>query len=150
MSVGARCRIVEEPIDAAALIGEVRAPSDGAVLVFVGVVRDSNEGREVGHLDYQAYPAMAEAVLREIVTEARDRWDTGDIAVVHRIGRLEIGEASVAIAVASPHRSEAYDASRYIIEELKKRVPIWKREGYLEGDSEWLSGTTPQPAGEPL
>ncbi len=142
------CRIVEHPIDAASLLAQVAAPSDGAVLLFVGVVRERNEGREVGHLDYQAYPTMAEAVLREIVTEARDRWETGEIAAVHRIGRLEIGEASVAIAVAAPHRAEAYEASLYIIEELKKRVPVWKREGYLDGDSEWLMGTVPQTAGE--
>lgn len=142
------CRIVDTPIDVSSLLTEVAAPSDGAVLLFVGIVRDSNEGREVGHLDYQAYPAMAEAVLREIVAEARARWDTGEIAAVHRTGRLAIGEASVAIAVGSPHRAAAYEASRYIIEELKKRVPIWKREGYLKGDSEWLTGITPQVAGE--
>ena len=142
------CRIVDTPIDIAALLSAVATPSDGAVLLFVGIVRDRNEGRDVGHLDYQAYPAMAEAVLNEIVSEARNRWDVGEIAAIHRIGRLEIGDASVVIAVASPHRGEAYEASRYIIEELKKRVPVWKREGYLDGESEWLLGATPQPAGE--
>lgn len=142
------CRIVDGPIDTAALLSAVVAPSDGAVLLFVGVVRDHNEGRDVGHLDYQAYPAMAEAVLNEIVAEAKARWEVGEIAAIHRIGRLEIGEASVAIAVAAPHRGEAYEASRYIIEELKKRVPVWKREGYLDGESEWLMGATPQPVGE--
>ena len=140
--------ITSGPIDAAALLRGAARPSDGAALVFLGVVRDHNEGREVGHLDYQAYPEMAEAVLCEIAGEARSRWDTGSIRVVHRTGRLEIGEVSVAIVVGSPHRGDAYGASRYIIEELKKRVPIWKREGYLEGDSEWLSGTQPQPPAE--
>lgn len=140
-----RCHVTRDPIEAAALLDTVLSPSDGAVLLFAGVVRDHNEGREVGHLDYQAYAPMAEAMLREIVGEVRERWETGDIAVVHRIGRLEIGETSVVIAVASPHRAEAYEASRYIIEELKKRVPVWKREGYVEGESEWLGGAIPAP-----
>lgn len=138
-----RCWITEDPIDACALLSECTSSSDGAAILFVGVVRDHNDGKAVGHLDYKAYPEMAGRVLRQIVSEARQRWETGDMAVVHRIGRLQIGEPSVAIAVAAPHRGDAYDASRYIIEELKKRVPIWKREGYLDGDSEWLVGQDP-------
>lgn len=141
-----RSRITEDPIDGAALLTECTSSSDGAAILFVGVVRDHNDGKDVGHLDYKAYPEMAEAVLDEIVEEAAGRWSVGEMAVVHRIGRLEIGEASVAIAVASPHRGDAYEASRYIIEELKKRVPIWKKEGYLDGDSEWLMGTDPRTA----
>lgn len=144
-----RCRITSEPIDSAALLDQCVGDADGAAILFVGTVRNHNDGREVGHLDYQSYPEMAVKVLEDIVSEAEERWDVGEMSVVHRIGRLEIGEASVAIVVASPHRGDAYDASRYIIEELKKRVPIWKREGYLTGESEWLMGTTPQPAGEP-
>ncbi|MEX2572613.1 MAG: molybdenum cofactor biosynthesis protein MoaE [Gemmatimonadota bacterium] len=140
------CRITADPIDPCTLLDT--SPGDGAALLFVGVVRDHNEGRSVGHLDYQAYPEMAEAVLREIVDEALGRWDAGQVSVVHRVGRLDIGEVSVAIAVTSPHRGDAYDASRYVIEELKKRVPIWKREGYIDGDSEWLRGNTPEPARE--
>jgi molybdopterin synthase catalytic subunit len=135
------CRVTREPIDASAFLRESTSPNDGAALLFLGVVRDHNEGRGVDHLEYEAYAEMAEAVLREIVEEARERWETGEVRVVHRIGRLEIGEASVAIVVASPHRAEAYEASRYVIEELKRRVPIWKREGYLEGESEWLAGS---------
>jgi molybdopterin synthase catalytic subunit len=144
---GDRCSITTEPIDAGRLLQDSVSSSDGAAILFVGVVRDHNDGRSVGHLDYQAYPAMAEVTLREIVAEAQARWDTGAISVVHRIGRLEIGETSVAIAVAAPHRGEAYETSRYIIEELKKRVPVWKREGYLDGATEWLMGNTPEPAG---
>ncbi len=138
-------RVIRDPIDAAALLASCAGPSDGAALLFLGVVRDHNEGRDVGHLDYEAFAPMAERVLDQIVAEARERWETGSMAVVHRIGRLEIGDASVAIAVAAPHRGDAYDASRYIIEELKKRAPIWKREGYLDGESEWLGGTSPRP-----
>ena len=142
------CRITRDPIDTAALLSSCAAPSDGAVLLFLGVVRNPNEGREVDHLEYEAFAPMAERVLEQIVDEARSRGETGTLAVGHRIGRLEIGEASVAIVVASPHRGNAYEASRYVIEELKKRVPIWKREGYLDGDREWLDGTSPAPATE--
>ncbi len=137
------CRITREPLDAGALLREIVSPADGAALLFWGVVRNHNEGREVDHLHYDAYVPMAEAKLREIAGEALARWQTGDLAVIHRIGRLEVGEASVAIAVASTHRAEAYEASRYIIEELKRRVPIWKREGYTEGEGEWLGGQAP-------
>lgn len=139
------CRVTREPIDPAALLDGVVSASDGAALLFWGVVRNRNDGRAVTHLEYEAYAEMAEATLAEIVAEARERWEVGGIGVVHRIGRLEVGEGSVAIAVASPHRAEAYEASRYVIEELKRRVPIWKREGYAEGGSEWLGGHEPRP-----
>jgi len=139
-----RCRIVHEAIDSASLLAAAASASDGAVLLFLGVVRNQNEGRQVGHLDYEAYEPMAEGVLEQIVGEASERWDVGGISVVHRVGRLQIGETSVAIVVASPHRGDAFSASRYIIDELKKRVPIWKREGYEDGDSEWLPGTVPE------
>jgi molybdopterin synthase catalytic subunit len=138
-----RCTVCREPIDAAALLAQVPSPADGAVLLFLGVVRDQNDGRSVGHLEYEAYTPMAEAELRAICREARERWAIGAVAAIHRVGRLEIGETSVAIALASPHRDAAYDASRYVIEELKRRVPIWKREGYLDGSGEWLRGTAP-------
>lgn len=142
---GVACRVVRDPIDPCGLLESVVSPQDGAALLFWGVVRNHNAGREVGSLEYEAYAEMAERVLEEIAQEARERWATGAIAVVHRIGALEVGEGSVAIAVASPHRAAAYDASRYVIEELKKRVPIWKREGYLDGtgEREWLGGETP-------
>ena len=139
------CRITSHPIDAAALLAEVTTPADGAVLLFWGVVRNQNDGREVNGLEYEAYAEMAEAKLREIVGEAAERWRVGEIAVVHRIGKLNVGEASVGIAVAAPHRGEVYEASRYVIEELKRRVPIWKREHYLDGPSAWLGGTVPAP-----
>lgn len=136
------------PIDPCSALDGCISDQDGAAILFLGTVRNHNDGREVGHLDYQAYAPMAEATLYEIVAEAHQRWDTGGISVIHRYGRLEIGDISVAIAVASPHRAEAFEASRYIIEELKKRAPIWKREGYLSGESEWLQGSTPVPPSE--
>jgi molybdopterin synthase catalytic subunit len=137
------CAVTEDPIDTAALLATCTRTSDGAALLFVGVVRETNDGREVDHLEYSAFAPMAERVMHEIAAEAAARWETGDLAVVHRVGRLELGEASVAIVVASPHRDAAYQASRYIIEELKRRVPVWKREGYVDGEREWLPGTTP-------
>lgn len=140
------CTVTHEPIDAAALLAACPTTSDGAALLFVGLVRDHNEGREVEHLEYSAFVAMAERVLREIATEATARWSVGRVAVEHRIGRLALGEVSVAIAVASPHRDEAYQASRYIIEQLKRRAPIWKREGYVDAPSGWLPGHDPSAA----
>jgi molybdopterin synthase catalytic subunit len=142
-----RCRVTRDPIDASALIAAAASSGDGAVLLFWGVVRDHHDGRAVDHLEYDAYAAMAEAELERIVAETRARWAVGEIAVVHRLGRLEVGEASVGIAVASPHRAEAYEASRHLIEELKRRVPIWKREGYLDGERTWLSGAEPPSKG---
>jgi len=140
-------RVTRDPIDPAALLRDTVAPSDGAALLFWGVVRDEHDGRPVAHLEYEAYAPMAEAKLREIADEARTRWATGEISVVHRVGRLEVGEASVAIVVASPHRAEAYEASRYVIEELKRRVPVWKREGYVDGETEWVPGFIPLAEG---
>ena len=137
------CQLTDRPIEAGALLAACTTVHDGAALLFVGTVRHSNEGREVGHLEYSAFAPMAERVMREIAEEAAERWETGDIAVVHRVGRLELGETSVAIAVASPHRDAAYQASRYVIEELKRRVPVWKKEGYLDGKQEWLRGNSP-------
>lgn len=133
-----RTAIVEHPIDACALLEEVAQTRNGATVLFVGTVREENDGEPVSGLDYSAYSGMAERELASIASEAAERWKTTDVVIEHRIGSLEIGEASVAIAVAHPHRGEAYEASRYIIEELKKRLPVWKREHYLDGRSEWV------------
>jgi len=144
--------ITREPIDPARLLGDSVSPGDGAALLFWGVVRNQNDGRSVSHLEYHAYAGMAERMMHRIAEEAIERFGVGDVRIVHRVGTLAIGEASVAIAVASPHRGEAYEASRYVIEELKQRVPIWKREGYVEGESEWVPGFTPgaELSGRPL
>jgi molybdopterin synthase catalytic subunit len=135
--------VTEDPIDPARMLGGALTPADGAALLFWGVVRQENDGRAVSQLEYSAYAPMAEKEMLRIADEARERCGTGAIHVVHRVGRLEIGEASVAIAVASPHRAEAYEASRYVIEQLKQRVPVWKREGYVDGETEWVPGFTP-------
>jgi molybdopterin synthase catalytic subunit len=145
-----RSAIVDRPIDTAALIAEVASVTNGATLLFVGTVRETNDGRDVSGMDYTAYRSMADRELTDIVREAASRFETSDVVVEHRLGTLGLGEASVAIAVAHPHRGKAYDASRYIIEELKKRVPIWKLEHYVDGTREWVAadGSKRAPQGE--
>ncbi|HEU4995243.1 MAG TPA: molybdenum cofactor biosynthesis protein MoaE [Gemmatimonadaceae bacterium] len=138
-----RSAIVARTIDTCSLLREVSGSRNGASVLFVGTVRDLNDGSAVSGIDYSAYATMAERELAEIVREASSRWGTDDIVVEHRIGTLEVADASVVIAVAHPHRDEAYQASRYVIEELKKRLPIWKREHYLDGRSEWVAQGAP-------
>ncbi len=138
--------ITSDPIDTAGVLAKVGHAEDGAVLLFLGVVRDHNDGRPVSGVGYEAYAEMAEGVLAELAAEAAERLTTDRIAVIHRVGELGIGEASVAIAVSSPHRAEAYEASRYVIEEIKKRLPVWKHERYSDGTTDWVEGRRPEPA----
>lgn len=137
-----RTAIVDQPIDSTALTAEVARHANGATVLFIGTVRDVNDGRGVSGMEYTAYRSMAERELADIVRETSVRFGTADIVVEHRLGVLELGEASVVIAVAHPHRGEAYDASRYIIEQLKQRLPIWKREAYVDGTREWVNAGT--------
>ena len=136
-----RAAIVVTPLDPSALLAEVASFGNGASIVFVGTVRDVNDGRAVTGIEYTTYESMAARELEAIVAEAVSRFGTDDVVVEHRVGRLSLGDASVVIAVAHPHRAEAYDASRFIIEELKHRVPIWKREEYVDGTREWVDPT---------
>ncbi len=129
--------LVHEPIDVVAL--QRPTDADGAVCLFLGVVRNENGGRAVTHLEYEAYDAMAAPMLEDLAAQARARWPVTDVHVVHRVGRLEIGEASVAVAVTSPHRGEAFEACRWVIDTLKATVPIWKKEFYADG-AVWLEG----------
>jgi molybdopterin synthase catalytic subunit len=131
--------ITREPLDRDALVAAVSHPSAGGIVVFEGVVRDHARGKQVRYLEYDVYPEMAIQQIRAIVAEAQQRWGVERVAVAHRIGRLEIGEASVIIVVASPHRGEAFDACRYIIDTLKTTVPIWKKEVATNGE-EWVEG----------
>ena len=130
-------KIVDEPIDATAMGELVRSDADGAVCVFLGVARKFSRGREVVHLEYEAYPEMAEKVMAQIAEEVKSRWPVSGVAIVHRTGVLEIGQASVAIAVAAPHRGEAFQAAQYAIDRLKQIVPIWKKEVWSDG-SQWI------------
>ncbi|MGE3073294.1 MAG: molybdenum cofactor biosynthesis protein MoaE [Dehalococcoidia bacterium] len=120
-------------------IEAVRTPASGAVNVFLGVVRNNNLGRNVDYLEYDAYPAMAERVMREIAQEAKDRFELEDCAVLHRTGRLEIGETSLLIAVACGHRAESFEAGHWLVNEIKKRVPVWKKEVWEDGEA-WIEG----------
>lgn len=137
-----RARITREPIEPAALLADLATSADGATVLFLGHVRDSNEGREVTGIQYDAYVEMAERTLEEIAGDAAARLGTSHLALVHRIGELAVGEVSVAIAVASPHRVEAFDACRFAIEELKRRLPVWKEERYPDRSTQWLPGAT--------
>ncbi len=135
-------QLVREPIDVAALLSA--APRDGAVAVFLGVVRNENAGRAVLRLEYEAYEEMALPLMAEIAAEAHRRFPVTELRIVHRLGRLEVGEASVAVAAASPHRDQAFRACRFAIDTLKQRVPIWKKEYYADG-SAWLGGAPVDP-----
>lgn len=140
--------VTDAPIDPGRLLDRVADARDGAVLLFLGTVRDHADGRPVRGIRYEAYREMAEGVLSEIAREAAQRLGTHRIAVVHRLGDLAVGEVSVGIATASPHRAEAYEASRYVIEEIKKRLPVWKLERYADGDAEWVPGRPLEAAPE--
>ena len=137
-----RADMVERPIDPAVLLREVAHQRNGASVLFVGTVRDMNDGASVTGLDYSAYGAMARRELVDIASEAAERWGTTDVVVEHRVGELELGEVSVAVAVAHPHRAQAFEAARYVIEELKRRAPIWKRERYADGRADWVAANS--------
>lgn len=137
----ALAEITDAPIVPEALLDVVASHGHGAALLFLGIVRDDADGRPVSGMRYEAYVEMAEKVMRDIARDAAERLDAGMLAVVHRIGTLELGEASVGIAVATPHRAPAYEVNRWIIEEIKTRLPVWKHEHYLDGDTAWVEGT---------
>jgi molybdopterin synthase catalytic subunit len=130
--------LTRDPISVESVLALVGGPADGAIDIFLGVVRDHNDGSAVSGMRYDAYVEMAEQVLRAIVTEAGGLTGVGKVAAVHRIGDLEVGEASVAIAASAPHRAEAFAACRYVIEEIKKRLPVWKQERYVTGEEHWV------------
>jgi molybdopterin synthase catalytic subunit len=130
--------LTHDPIDTAALLSHVSSPRAGAVVLFLGTTRELTAGRRTASLDYECYPEMAQKKLAELETEARRRWPLVECAMVHRLGRLELGEASVAIAVSSPHRRAAFEAGQWLIDTIKEVVPIWKQENWADGSSEWV------------
>ena len=137
VSGGASSGLTDDAIDVRGLEAEVAGSGHGALVTFVGRARDrADDGREVLELEYEAYPEMAATILAEIIAEAEERWQGCAAAVVHRVGLVPIGEAAVAIVTAAPHRSHAYDANRFVIEAIKERLPIWKRERFADG-TEW-------------
>jgi molybdopterin synthase catalytic subunit len=139
--------VTAAPLDVAAITSKVAAPDCGAVTTFVGVVRDHNDGRRVLWLEYEAYAPLAEKVFERIGGEAAERWPSVRLTIHHRTGRLGLGEASVMIAAASPHRADAFAACRYAIERVKQIAPIWKRE-HFEGGDVWVEGAIADPDDE--
>jgi molybdopterin synthase catalytic subunit len=131
-------RLTRDAIDYAALTESVRSPHCGAVVLFLGTVRDLTGEQVTVFLDYEAYAPMAEKKLAEIEAEVRRRWPVGGVAMVHRLGRLGVGEVSVAVAVSCPHRADAFDACRFAVDTLKELVPIWKKENAPDGTGEWV------------
>ena len=130
--------ITEAPIDHAALTERVRSPKAGAVCSFLGTVRELTGSRRTVSMTYEAYPEMALKRLAELEAEARRRWPVIELALVHRVGDLDLGEVSVVVAVSCPHRHQAFDACRWLIDTLKEIVPIWKKEIWADGDEEWV------------
>ena len=155
-----RATVTEAVIDPSAVLADVEHPSHGAALLFLGVVRDHNDGRSVRGIHYEAYREMAEAELRRIALDclreasvARDPSAARDpddlppgarVSLVHRVGELSVGEVSLAVAVSTAHRADGYELSRALLEELKRRLPVWKKERYVDGAAEWLDGHPPE------
>ncbi len=137
----------DEPLDAAAVAAAVAHPGCGAVTTFIGLVRNQNVGRHVLFLDYEAFAPLALKSFERIADEAAERWPSTQLAIHHRVGRVNIGEASVAIAAASPHRADAFAVARYAIERIKQITPIWKHE-HFEGGEVWIEGATADPLDE--
>ena len=148
-----RAAIVRVPIDTRSVLESVKRPEDGAAIAFEGVVRDNTRGRQTLYLDYEAYEGMALKQMEELAEDALRQFKIRDVALVHRLGRLEIGETSVLIVVASTHRAAAYEASRWLIDTLKRSVPIWKKEYFVDGavwaDGEPFPDEIPRAQGSP-
>ena len=130
--------LTQSPIDPSAILAQVASNDAGAVVLFLGTTREFTKGRQTASLDYECYPQMAEAKLAELETQAREKWPLVHVSIVHRLGRLELGEASIAIAVSSPHRQAAFEAGKWLIDTIKEDVPIWKQENWADGTSEWV------------
>ena len=139
-------KLVSERINIDEVLAAVENPSTGAVALFLGRVRDHAEGHDVLRMDYEAYPEMAIRKMQEIEDEIVRRWPTQNVALVHRIGNLDLGDVSVVAAVACAHRKEAFEACRYAIDTLKETVPIWKKEYFAHGEA-WVEGVTPKTGG---
>ena len=143
-------RLTHDEINHTELTESVRSTQSGAVVLFLGTVREMTSGRQTMALDYEAYPDMAEAKLAELETEARQKWNIDKLAIIHRLGHLELGDISVGVAVSCPHRSEAFEAGRFLIDELKIRVPIWKKENWSDGTTEWVHPGTEETTTPPI
>ena len=130
--------LTQSPIDPSAILAQVASNDAGAVVLFLGTTREFTKGRQTASLDYECYPQMAEAKLAELEAQAREKWPLVHDSIIHRLGHLELGEASIAIAVSSPHRQAAFEAGKWLIDTIKEDVPIWKQENWADGMSEWV------------
>ncbi len=130
--------LTREPIRTEELLRRVQSPQAGAVVLFLGTVRQFTQGRETVALDYEAYAAMAQRKMAQLEAQARAKWPLIGCAMQHRLGHLELGEVSVAVAVSAPHRHQAFEAARWLIDTLKKEVPIWKKEHWADGTTQWV------------
>ena len=135
--------LTTNPIDTAPLLDRVQSTAAGAVVLFLGTTREITGGRQTASLDYECYPEMARRQLAELEAEARRRWPIAECCIVHRLGHLELGEASVAIAVSTPHRDDAFAAGHWLIDTIKEQVPIWKRENWSDGTADWVHPGAP-------
>ncbi len=131
--------VTDRELEPERLFNHVRKDAAGAVVLFHGVVRETNLGRNVEYLEYEAYPEMATKVMEQLVGELHSKWEITDVAIQHRTGRLEIGETSLLVAVSSPHRHEAFAAGEWLVDRFKDKVPVWKKEVF-EGGEEWIEG----------
>jgi len=138
-------QLTNEPIDAAAVLQEVQSNLAGAVVLFLGTTREITDDRRTASLDYECYPEMAERKLAELESQARSKWPLTGCVLVHRLGHHELGDASVAVAVSSPHRVDAFEAGKWLIDTLKEVVPIWKKENWADGTSDWVHPGLEQP-----
>ena len=132
--------LLREPIEVAPLLAAARHPQCGAIDLFLGTTRDHHDGKRVQRLEYEAYERMALAALDALEVAARERFQLGHCAIVHRLGLVPVTEASVAVVTSAPHRAAAFDAARWVMDELKRSVPIWKKEHFAEGGAEWVKG----------
>jgi molybdopterin synthase catalytic subunit len=130
--------LTTQPINAAVLLERAQNPSSGAVVLFLGTVRDLSDGRAVVGLDYDAYPSMAVAKLTEIIADARQRWPLHHAEVLHRYGKMDVGDVAVALVASSAHRADAFEAARWMMNEIKNSAPIWKKELWADGSTEWV------------
>lgn len=137
--------LTKNPIDSGQVLASVQSHAAGAVVLFLGTTRGITDGRSTESLDYECFADMAIKKLKQLENTARERWQVEQLTIVHRLGHIEVGESSVAIAVSSPHRSEAFEAGRWLIDTVKQEVPIWKKENWGDGTSEWVHPGTDMP-----
>lgn len=137
--------LTHDPIDTAAILQVVQSPQCGAVVLFLGTVREFTKGKQTVALDYDGYPEMALAQMQKLADQAREQWPVEHVAIVHRLGHLELGDISVAVAVSCPHRAETFAAGKWLIDTLKETVPIWKKENWHDGSTEWVHPGTDAP-----